>query len=165
MGWHVQVIAPLPVLLENAKLLAQSPVPVVIDHYGVYGESAPGERRGHAACSNLVRHAACLDEAVRAVSARRRADEHAAGPRMGGGALCGRAAALRLGQRLAASARRRSSTRARRAPRRIAICPTTALVDDFIAALAVARARRPDHARQPGAALRFLAAGQRAPAR
>ena len=50
MGWHVQVIAPLPVLLKSEKLLAQSPVPVVIDHYGVYGESAPGGAPKVSAC-------------------------------------------------------------------------------------------------------------------
>ena len=48
MNWHVQVIAPLPVLLASDDLLVRSPVPVVIDHYGVYGgtrpESAEGER-------------------------------------------------------------------------------------------------------------------------
>ncbi|MEI8154460.1 MAG: amidohydrolase family protein [Hyphomicrobiales bacterium] len=46
MGWHVQVIAPLPVLLANAALLAQAPVPVVIDHYGLYGSERPGGADG-----------------------------------------------------------------------------------------------------------------------
>jgi len=32
MGWHMQVIAPMPTLLDSAKLLAESTVPVVIDH-------------------------------------------------------------------------------------------------------------------------------------
>ena len=44
--WHVQVIAPLPQLLENAELLARSPVPVVIDHYGLYGASGPDSAEG-----------------------------------------------------------------------------------------------------------------------
>jgi predicted TIM-barrel fold metal-dependent hydrolase len=39
MGWHMQVIAPLAVLLESAGLLANATVPVVIDHYGLYGEA------------------------------------------------------------------------------------------------------------------------------
>ena len=41
MGWHVQVIAPLPVLLANAGLLAKATVRVVIDHYGLYGDQRP----------------------------------------------------------------------------------------------------------------------------
>jgi predicted TIM-barrel fold metal-dependent hydrolase len=46
MNWHVQVIAPLPVLLKSEKLLVNSPVPVVIDHYGVYGQSRPDDEDG-----------------------------------------------------------------------------------------------------------------------
>jgi D-galactarolactone isomerase len=46
MGWHVQVIAPLPVLLANANVLAQAPVPVVIDHYGLYGNERPNSADG-----------------------------------------------------------------------------------------------------------------------
>jgi predicted TIM-barrel fold metal-dependent hydrolase len=46
MGWHIQVIAPLPVLLQSERLLAQSPVPIVIDHYGVYGKARPGDAEG-----------------------------------------------------------------------------------------------------------------------
>jgi predicted TIM-barrel fold metal-dependent hydrolase len=46
MGWHVQVIAPLPVLLANVALLESSPVPVVVDHYGVYGDKRPGDADG-----------------------------------------------------------------------------------------------------------------------
>lgn len=41
MRWHVQVIAPLDILARHADLLAASPVPVVIDHYGVYGDATP----------------------------------------------------------------------------------------------------------------------------
>jgi predicted TIM-barrel fold metal-dependent hydrolase len=46
MGWHVQVIAPLPVLLANADVLAKAPVPVVIDHYGLYGDTRPDSADG-----------------------------------------------------------------------------------------------------------------------
>ena len=46
MGWHVQVIAPLPVLLANLDLLSQAPVPFVIDHYGLYGHERPGGAAG-----------------------------------------------------------------------------------------------------------------------
>ena len=44
--WHVQVIAPLPGLLPNADVLAKSPVPVVIDHYGLYGDKCPESAEG-----------------------------------------------------------------------------------------------------------------------
>jgi predicted TIM-barrel fold metal-dependent hydrolase len=54
MNWHVQVIAPLPVLLKSEKLLAQSPVPIVIDHYGVYGKARPESQDG-SRLLNLVR--------------------------------------------------------------------------------------------------------------
>ena len=46
MGWHLQVVAPLAVLLKSEKLLAQSPVPVVIDHYGLYGKARPDSADG-----------------------------------------------------------------------------------------------------------------------
>ncbi len=46
MGWHIQVIAPLPVLLRSETLLAKSPVPVVIDHYGLYGTARPDSGEG-----------------------------------------------------------------------------------------------------------------------
>ncbi len=46
MNWHIQVIAPLPVLLKSESLLAKSPVPVVIDHYGVYGKARPESGEG-----------------------------------------------------------------------------------------------------------------------
>jgi predicted TIM-barrel fold metal-dependent hydrolase len=45
-GWHVQVIAPLPGLLPHAEILAKSPVPVVIDHYGLYGDRRPDSAEG-----------------------------------------------------------------------------------------------------------------------
>jgi predicted TIM-barrel fold metal-dependent hydrolase len=46
MNWHVQVIAPLPVLLAHASVLWQAPVPVVIDHYGLYGGTRPNSTDG-----------------------------------------------------------------------------------------------------------------------
>jgi predicted TIM-barrel fold metal-dependent hydrolase len=45
-GWHMQVIAPLPNLLSHADLLAKSPVPVVVDHYGLYGDKRPDGAEG-----------------------------------------------------------------------------------------------------------------------
>jgi predicted TIM-barrel fold metal-dependent hydrolase len=41
VNWHVEVIAPIEVLAQNVELLAKAEAPVVIDHYGVYGHSAP----------------------------------------------------------------------------------------------------------------------------
>lgn len=41
MNWHVEVIASIGDLTHNAEMLAKSPAPVVIDHYGVYGRSTP----------------------------------------------------------------------------------------------------------------------------
>ena len=46
MGWHVQVIAPLAVLLAHVNVLAQASVPLVIDHYGLYGHERPGSADG-----------------------------------------------------------------------------------------------------------------------
>ena len=46
MAWHVQVIAPLPMLLSNADALAKAPVPVVIDHCGLYGVRRPDSADG-----------------------------------------------------------------------------------------------------------------------
>ena len=48
MRWHVEVIAPLPLLLEHAALLGASPVPVVLDHYGVFGTITPDSEQGRA---------------------------------------------------------------------------------------------------------------------
>ncbi|HEY6024158.1 MAG TPA: amidohydrolase family protein, partial [Pseudolabrys sp.] len=40
-GCHIEVIAPLKILVETAKVLARSRVPVVVDHYGVYTGHTP----------------------------------------------------------------------------------------------------------------------------
>ncbi|HUK35294.1 MAG TPA: amidohydrolase family protein [Vicinamibacterales bacterium] len=45
-GWHIEVIAPLPLLADAAMLLAGSRVPVVIDHYGLPGTSTPDSDDG-----------------------------------------------------------------------------------------------------------------------
>src|SRR5262249_21576194 len=45
-GWHVEVIAPLPILTDAAPVLAASRVPVVIDHYGLPGAEPPGSANG-----------------------------------------------------------------------------------------------------------------------
>jgi predicted TIM-barrel fold metal-dependent hydrolase len=41
MRWHVELIAAVDVLARHVNLLAHSPAPVVIDHYGVYGDTTP----------------------------------------------------------------------------------------------------------------------------
>lgn len=46
MDWHVQVIAPLPMLLANANIVERATVPVVIDHYGLYGSERPDSASG-----------------------------------------------------------------------------------------------------------------------
>ena len=45
-GWHVEVIAPLALLLEASRDLAISPAPVVIDHYGLYSGFTPNDAGG-----------------------------------------------------------------------------------------------------------------------
>ncbi len=46
LNWHIEVIAPLAMLSENATLLENSRVPVVIDHYGVYWPFGPEQAEG-----------------------------------------------------------------------------------------------------------------------
>lgn len=55
LGWHVEVIAPLALLAEKAEVLARSPVPVVLDHYGLHGRSAPGSVEGRGLLGLLAR--------------------------------------------------------------------------------------------------------------
>jgi predicted TIM-barrel fold metal-dependent hydrolase len=45
-GWHVEVIAPLHVLVKAAPVLAASRVPLVLDHYGLPGGETPDSRNG-----------------------------------------------------------------------------------------------------------------------
>jgi predicted TIM-barrel fold metal-dependent hydrolase len=44
-SWHVEVIAPIEVLVEE-ETLAHAAVPVVIDHYGLFGLHAPASAAG-----------------------------------------------------------------------------------------------------------------------
>jgi predicted TIM-barrel fold metal-dependent hydrolase len=46
MAWHVEVIAPLGILLEQVDLLARARVDVVIDHYGLYGSLTADSAEG-----------------------------------------------------------------------------------------------------------------------
>jgi hypothetical protein len=154
MSWHVQVIAPLGTLLQNSEVLARAAVPVVVDHYGLYGRAPPGRcRRPPPARSGS--HAACLDQAVGALSPRRRPAEHAAGPRLARGHARRRSGALRLGLGLAAPAAARAAGGRRRG---------RGLPRDFLPAAggrlyrraAVGRLRRAGHDRKSRAALRVL---------
>jgi predicted TIM-barrel fold metal-dependent hydrolase len=46
MNWQVEVIAPIRVIVDQAQMLAGASAPVVIDHYGVYGNSTPTAAEG-----------------------------------------------------------------------------------------------------------------------
>jgi predicted TIM-barrel fold metal-dependent hydrolase len=48
MGWHVEVIAPIAVLAGGAGVIERAQVPVVIDHYGLYGSERPDTAQGRA---------------------------------------------------------------------------------------------------------------------
>jgi len=41
LNWHIEIVAALKMLAENADLLAISRVPLVIDHYGLYAGFLP----------------------------------------------------------------------------------------------------------------------------
>jgi predicted TIM-barrel fold metal-dependent hydrolase len=55
MDWHVEVIAPIALITEQAELVASAHVPVVIDHYGLYGAQRADSARGRALL-DLLRH-------------------------------------------------------------------------------------------------------------
>lgn len=44
--WHVEVIAPIALLVKAATVIAKSPVPIVLDHYGLPGEASPEKGEG-----------------------------------------------------------------------------------------------------------------------
>jgi predicted TIM-barrel fold metal-dependent hydrolase len=46
LGWHIEVVAPLKMLTENAALLEGSGAPIVIDHYGIYADTRPDQANG-----------------------------------------------------------------------------------------------------------------------
>ncbi|HEX3163344.1 MAG TPA: amidohydrolase family protein [Pseudolabrys sp.] len=45
---HIEVIAPVKMFAENARLLARSRVPIVIDHYGLHSGHTPDDVEGRA---------------------------------------------------------------------------------------------------------------------
>ena len=55
MGWHVEVIAPIAALVANREVLAAAAVPVVIDHYGLYGRARPEDELGQALLDLVAR--------------------------------------------------------------------------------------------------------------
>jgi predicted TIM-barrel fold metal-dependent hydrolase len=46
LDWHIEVIAPIATLVQHCETLLCSRVPVVIDHYGVYGHASPESAEG-----------------------------------------------------------------------------------------------------------------------
>jgi len=46
LNWHIEIVAPLKMINENAGLLKTSRVPVIIDHYGLYTGVLPDEPEG-----------------------------------------------------------------------------------------------------------------------
>ena len=55
LNWHIEVIAPIKLLAENASLLRNSRVPVVIDHYGLYASTGPDRPEGISLLELLAR--------------------------------------------------------------------------------------------------------------
>jgi predicted TIM-barrel fold metal-dependent hydrolase len=45
-NWHVEILSPLAKLVRVAPIIAASPVPVVLDHYGLPGGSSPDSAEG-----------------------------------------------------------------------------------------------------------------------
>ena len=45
-NWHIEVLAPIATMASMALMLAESPVPVVIDHYGLHQGVAPTDDEG-----------------------------------------------------------------------------------------------------------------------
>jgi predicted TIM-barrel fold metal-dependent hydrolase len=54
-GWHLELIAPLATLRTLAAQVAAAPVPVVLDHYGLFGNATPDDADGAALLDLLAR--------------------------------------------------------------------------------------------------------------
>jgi predicted TIM-barrel fold metal-dependent hydrolase len=48
LNWHIEIVAPLKMINQNAEPLRTSRVPVMIDHYGLYTGIMPDEPEGGA---------------------------------------------------------------------------------------------------------------------
>ena len=109
-GWHVEVIVPLALLLGASDDLARSPVPVVIDHYGLYAGFTPDDAGGRGLLALLG-----LPHVWVKLSAPYRCVDRRLGDKTGSDLArrdSGRGdGALRLGQRLAAYAAARVADR------------------------------------------------------
>jgi predicted TIM-barrel fold metal-dependent hydrolase len=55
LGWHVEVIASLPEIARHADLFGSAKVPVVLDHYGVYGAARPNSSKDAQRMLDLLR--------------------------------------------------------------------------------------------------------------
>lgn len=54
-GWHLELIAPLATLRTLAAQVAAAPVPIVLDHYGLFGNATPDDADGAALLGLLAR--------------------------------------------------------------------------------------------------------------
>jgi predicted TIM-barrel fold metal-dependent hydrolase len=45
-GWHIEILAPLPFIVQAAQAIADSAAPIVIDHYGLPGSETPDSYSG-----------------------------------------------------------------------------------------------------------------------
>jgi predicted TIM-barrel fold metal-dependent hydrolase len=55
LRWHIEVIAVHGVLADSAEAIADAGVPVVVDHYGLYGSAAPQSPEGRRLLDLLAR--------------------------------------------------------------------------------------------------------------
>ena len=55
MDWHIELIASIATLMAHFDMLLRSHVPIVVDHYGVYGRSTPQSAEGQQLLE-LLRH-------------------------------------------------------------------------------------------------------------
>jgi predicted TIM-barrel fold metal-dependent hydrolase len=99
LNWHIEVIAPLSMLSENATLLEKSSVPVAIDHYGVYGSLDPAQPESRALLKLL--EAACVDQTFGTLPPECKWVGDQTGSRLACRHSGGRSRPLCLGQRLA----------------------------------------------------------------
>ena len=152
LGWHVEVIAPIRVLLDHAR--PDRRVAGGSRHRSLrrLWRRDAGKRRGPRA-AGAARAAACLDEAVGALSGVRQSVADQARPGLADGDPRPRPATVASGAATGRIRRRTISRRAATSKRRIARISYNALVDDFLAALGSAELARDDPGDQPGAAL------------
>ena len=96
LNWHIEVIAPIKLLSENAPLLRNSRVPVVIDHYGLYAGTNPDQPDGISLLELLARPHVWI-KVVGAISCECGPARQPGQSGLGRGHLKGRARSLRVG--------------------------------------------------------------------